>query len=458
MNLFSVTFIAFFILVLLLLWQAKTVKIQQYLLLLASYIFYGFWDWRFLSLLTLTSFIIFQTAKFVRVSRLARLFGVGMPLLFLGICKYLNFFRETLYTLLGVQSVGALDIILPLGISFYTFLALSYLLDVYFGRIAVEENYCVVALYVSFFPTVISGPITKARDLLPQFYEYKRIKWNNLQAGAQIFIIGCLKKFVLADYIGVFVDDVYHAPLAFDSATVWLAVIGYSLQLYLDFAGYSDMAIGCARCMDFRLCENFNLPYLAKNISEFWKRWHISLSSWLMEYLYIALGGSRCGTIKIFRNLLFTMLICGLWHGAAWNFILWGGVHGLLLCLHRLYRDSVGRLVKLPYIFCILLTNLVATLCWVFFRGADIQSIYEIYYRLFVWETFGVNQMYVYVFIAIVLLTLVSIVAVFKYNGQAIEPVMDITKPSCFFVFCMEIFVLIGLMYTGNNPFAYAAF
>ena len=458
MSFFSVKFLLFFSVVLLLLHKTRSLRVQQVILLLASCAFYALWDVRLLALLMTVAAVVWQAAKFVRESKAALYLGVGLPLLNLGVCKYLNFFRENFSALLGISADGSLSIILPLGISFYTFLALSYLLDVYHQKIDAERDFVTVALYVSFFPTVVSGPITKARDLLGQFRVMKRITAANLQAGGQIFLWGCLKKFVLADHLAVFVDDVYNAPLAFDSATVWLAVIAYAMQLYLDFAGYSDMAIGLARCMGFTLSENFNLPYMAKNISEFWKRWHISLSAWLQEYLYFALGGSRCGAIKIYRNLFLTMLICGLWHGAAWNFILWGGLHGLLLCGHRLYKNTLGGMIELPQPLKIGLTALAATLCWVFFRSPDLTCAGEIFYRLFAWEDFGVNQMYVYAWLTIFILLMVSLYAAKFNNTQGLVPLMDITRPTRFFLFCLEIFLLFGWMYTGHNPFVYANF
>lgn len=458
MNFLSIKFLLFFTILLLFYYRARQTKHQQAVLLIASYLFYAFWDWKFLALLLVVSLSVWQTAKHLHDSHFSLPLGLGIPLLSLGICKYLNFFLDSFYALIGSAPAHTWSLMLPLGISFYTFLAISYLLDVYHGKIPAEESFPVVALYISFFPAVVSGPITKARNLIGQFHEARTVRWENLQIGIQLFIMGCLKKSVLADRIGVLVDDVYGAPLAFDSATVWLAVIGYSLQLYFDFAGYSDMAIGCARCLGFTLSENFNLPYIAKNISEFWKRWHISLSTWFQEYLYIPLGGSRFGTLKTYRNLLITMLICGLWHGAAWNFVLWGLIHGCLLCLYHFYAPFFGKNIQLPAILKILGTYLAVTLCWVFFRGTDMQNITDIFYRLFVWESFGVHQMYVYTWLSIILLIAVSLYSTYRNGRNGLIPNMDIRKPSRFFVLWLEIFILFGLMYTGSNPFVYASF
>lgn len=316
MSFLSIQFVAFIFIVFFLLCHFKKTK-QQRWLLLANCIFYGFSNWRFLALLFFIIFVVYEAALYVHKTTTALYLGILLPLSALGIFKYLNFFRNSFDMLLNLGQHENLAIVLPLGISFYTFLAVSYLLDVSHNKMEPESSFIKVALYISFFPTVISGPIMKARDLVCQFHKNIDINSADMKAGMQIFLMGCLKKYVVADRLGIFVGDVYHSPLAFDSATVWLAVISYSLQLYLDFAGYSDMAIGCARCLGFHLCDNFNMPYIARNISEFWKRWHISLSSWLQEYLYFSLGGSRCGAIRSYSNLMVTMLICGLWHGAA---------------------------------------------------------------------------------------------------------------------------------------------
>ena len=458
MNMFSITFLVFFIILLFIYSRAKSINLQNKVLLLGSYLFYAYWDWRFLLLLISVSLTVYYSAKYCNKSEKAFHLGWIIPTLSLIICKYTNFFLDSFYSTFGISNHGSLEIILPLGISFYTFLSISYVLDVKAGKINPEESFIPVALYIAFFPTVVSGPITKARDMFHQFKVYHVIECSQLQIGAQLFLIGCIKKFVLADHLGILVDEVYKTPLAFDSSTVWLAMITYSLQLYLDFAGYSDMAIGCSRALGFTIAENFNFPYLAKNISEFWKRWHMSLSSWLMEYFYIAIGGSRCVTWKIYRNLMLTMIVCGFWHGAAWNFVFWGAIHGILLCFHRWYRSTVGKKIKLPVIFNIVVTFFTTTFCWIFFRGSDMENIYQIFYRLFVWNDSSVNHMFFWSWIAIGAIIISGVFSVYKNHWNGCQPIMDISKPKYFFVFCMEILVLWSLMYTGNNPFAYAAF
>lgn len=321
-------FVAFSLLILLvvamILYTVKNVKYQNVLLLFVNYLFYGFCDYRFLGLLIMTTAVIYYAGLSIR-KRFAVFLGVGWPLLVLGIFKYYNFFVSSLSGLFPDLSTVTLKIVVPLGISFYSFLAISYILDVKNDKLVAEKDFVKLALYISFFPTVIAGPITKAKELLPQFAISRNVSWVNVKVGIQYIATGCMKKLVLADNMGVLVDEVYAAPLAFDTYTVWLAVVTYSLQLYFDFSGYSDIAMGISRCLGFEIAENFNMPYLARNMPEFWKRWHISLSTWLQEYLYIPLGGNRVDIVKSYRNLMVVMLLCGLWHGASWNFVFWGG-------------------------------------------------------------------------------------------------------------------------------------
>lgn len=457
MNFFSINFLLFFLVVIVILKNTKKLNQRNIVLLISSYIFYGVWDIRFLVLLFFISMTVYVSG--LNIKNKAFLYtGVLIPLVSLGLFKYFNFFSQSFSNLFGISDFVTLNVVLPLGISFYVFLAISYILDVYHNKIPCERNFVNVLLYISFFPTIVSGPITKARVLLPQIQVVNPIKINAIYTGVQFFMIGCIKKFVLADNMGVLVDEVYSAPLAFDSLTVWLAVISYSIQLYLDFSGYSDMAIGCAKCLGFNLTENFNMPYLAKNISEFWKRWHISLSSWLQEYLYFSLGGSHCSKIKTYRNLLVTMLVCGLWHGAAWNFILWGGIHGIILLGHKCYQESIGSRINMPSVVKVLLTFLAVTICWIFFRASDLTNITQILYRMFIFDMNHLNHMYIWSVIGIIWMISMSIYVVYKLDWNGMRPVYDITSGKGFFVFCLELYFILGLFYTGNNPFVYAAF
>lgn len=326
MSFASIDFILFFlctITVVVLIQKYFGIKIKEIFLLCVSYFFYGYWDWRFCFLLLFITICSYMVSKKLN-NRGVYLIGILVPLAVLGFFKYFNFFLDSISIVLG-EDIGTLKIILPVGISFYTFQALSYVIDVKRGKIKPESDFVKLALYLSFFPQLVAGPIVKAADFLPQLKEERKVTWNDISCGLQMFIFGLFKKIVLADRISVFVDDVFYAPSAFQWSTIVLAVISYSLQIYFDFSGYSDMAIGCAKCLGYDFKCNFNLPYISQNVTEFWRRWHISLSTWLREYIYIPLGGNKKGRCRQYINLFLTMLLGGLWHGASWTFVLWGG-------------------------------------------------------------------------------------------------------------------------------------
>lgn len=477
MSFASIQFLIFFAFVLGVLWlsrapvlekvaKGRMPQIRQFFLLVCSYIFYGWWDARFcLLMLALTVSAYLSAQKLEKGSgasrRLWLWLGVGGPLVVLAIFKYFNFFLESVERLLGMEDIRALAIILPVGISFYTFQSLSYVLDVYRQKYAAEKSFSKVALYIAFFPQLVAGPIVKAGDFLPQLYEDRKPTLRGLETGLQIFLFGMIKKVVLADHLSVFVDDVFSKPLAFSGPTVWWAVIAYSIQVYFDFSGYSDMAVGCAKCMGYDLCRNFNLPYLSKNVTEFWKRWHISLSSWLQEYLYFSLGGNRKGNRYV--NLMITMLLGGLWHGANWTFVAWGGLHGLALCIHKGYRKVAGERSgnALTRGFSILGTYLFVCICLVFFRADDFTVAGQALGRMFWWES-GIVQPYAWTFVAVIGLLIATIYAAVRSRGLGqIEGrylCLDLTRFWGLVAFFTVVGLTIGLAYTGTSPFIYFQF
>lgn len=336
--------------VILFLLLVKNYRAQKVFLLLCSYYFYAYWDWRFLGLvftITVVDFTIGQLMKRWKDPGRRKslvVLSVVMNLSFLGVFKYFNFFVESMNHVLGPLgfNLGTLSIVLPVGISFYTFQSLSYTIDVYRNEIQPCDDILDFALCVAFFPQLLSGPIVRARDFLPQLTEPRKLSWVRASYGLREFVIGLFKKVFIADRIAMFVDPVFSAPGVYDGLTIWLAALSYTIQIYCDFSGYSDMAIGTARILGYDFKRNFNLPYLSRSIDEFWRRWHISLSSWLRDYLYISLGGNRGGKYKTYRNLIVTMLLGGLWHGAAWTFVVWGALHGAALAVTRMFRDTRG--------------------------------------------------------------------------------------------------------------------
>jgi alginate O-acetyltransferase complex protein AlgI len=343
----SISFFVFFLIVVLAMALTKIkifskLRLRHSILLIASYIFYGWWDWRFCLLMAVLTLIAYVSALGIichPAKKICVIIGVAVPLVILGFFKYFNFFVSSFEEMWGITKNNSLYIILPVGISFYTFQSLSYTIDVYRKKISAEKDFFKLALYIAFFPQLVAGPIVRAGDFMPQLKEDRNISYDNFKAGIQIFIFGLFKKVVIADWLSVFVDDVFRTPAAFHAISLVLAVIAYSIQIYFDFSGYSDMAIGCAKCLGYDFERNFNLPYISSNISEFWTRWHISLSSWLKEYLYIPLGGNRKGAARTYVNNMLTMLLGGLWHGANWTFVVWGGIHGAALCVHKIYKQ-----------------------------------------------------------------------------------------------------------------------
>jgi D-alanyl-lipoteichoic acid acyltransferase DltB (MBOAT superfamily) len=343
----SGTFLQFFAAFLLLYYCVRNhLAARNVLIVLASYFFYGWWDYRFLALLLLSSLADFAVG--LGLERLARprarqaLLTVSLVvnLGILGCFKYYDFFIASLMELLGQIGVQAqpplLRVILPVGISFYTFQTMSYAIDVYRREIPATRNLVEFLAYVSFFPQLVAGPIERGKHLLPQFSQARRITRPMLEEGIWLCVWGMFKKVVLADNLAPLVEMVYDQPRP-GALMVVLATLAFGGQIYCDFSGYSDIARGTARILGFEIMVNFNLPYVARNVREFWSRWHISLSTWLRDYLYIPLGGNRRGPLQTHRNLFLTMLLGGLWHGASWNFVAWGAWHGLGLAAHRFW-------------------------------------------------------------------------------------------------------------------------
>lgn len=359
-------------------------KLQNVLLLVASYIFYGAWDWRFLGLIALSTVVDYICALNIdapeasdKKRKTAVMISVCMNLGLLAFFKYFNFFIDSLESLLGgVTDVSAfrLDIILPVGISFYTFQTMSYTLDVYRKKMPATRDFLDFAVYVSFFPQLVAGPIERAAHFLPQVQRKRTITYEMLRRGAWLILYGYFKKVVIADNMAPIADNAFNNLETASSIDVLTGVYAFAFQIYGDFSGYSLIARGTSLLMGFDLMQNFRMPYFSLNPSEFWRRWHISLSSWLRDYLYIQLGGNRQGPVRTYVNLSLTMLLGGLWHGAAWHFVAWGAYQGLLLVVHRLaqpilgvfapsgFAKTVWKLVRIVVFFQFVCVG------WIFFR------------------------------------------------------------------------------------------
>ncbi len=364
-------------------WTLQRRRRRHLFLLLASYFFYMSWNPYLVTLIigsTLLDYFVglgLNRAAPQRRRKLLLACSVVGNLGILAIFKYAGFFVLSLSELLrscGVQAnLGTLSIILPVGISFYTFQTMSYTIDIYRRKISPTRSFIDFALFVAFFPQLVAGPIIKARDFLPQLAAPQRLTWSRLESAAVMFMIGLTKKLLIADQLAFLVDPVFADPAGYSSRDLWLAMFCYGGQIYCDFAGYTGMAIASARVLGFDLKPNFASPYLAVGLTDFWHRWHISLSTWLRDYLYIPLGGSRYGRWLTYRNLMITMLLGGLWHGASWTFVIWGAIHGAALIVGKFFeRRRTVLLSHLPkhlrVVLTWALTLLVVHVAWVFFR------------------------------------------------------------------------------------------
>lgn len=385
----SITFVVFFALFLALWSLPLGWTVKRVILLVASYLFYASWSPPFVALLWISTFVDYYAARWIageeRPSRrrIALIVSLTANLGLLGFFKYGGFLEANFEALARMAGLAyrapKWDIVLPLGISFYTFQTLSYTLDVFQRRIAPSRSFLNFALFVTFFPHLVAGPIMRPKDLLSQFATPKQATRPMLLWGLALMTVGLFEKIVLADtFLSGPADQVFKAKEALLPLDAWTGVLAFAGQIFFDFSGYTTTAIGAALALGFSLPQNFNAPYAAVGFSDFWRRWHISLSSWLRDYLYISLGGNRKGRVRTYVNLMTTMLLGGLWHGASWTFVVWGGLHGLYLATERMLTEAFGVrpiFKTLPFrLFAAALTFVLVCVAWVFFRAADFQG------------------------------------------------------------------------------------
>ena len=469
MTFSSIEFFVFFGCVLLFLAVAKSQQTKKHFLLAASYFFYGYWDWRFTFLMfamTAVNYglgLLVERTPSLRTKRLSLTAAIVFDLGTLGFFKYYNFFTESANQALGGLGLGLLQlgIILPIGISFITFQVMAYVVDIYRGETGSAETFWDFALLTAFFPQLVAGPILKARQFLPELQKKIVIRRENLLLGSQIFLLGLFRKIVIADRLAVFVDKVFDQPQDFSSVTTWLAVVAYAIQIYCDFSGYSDMAIGAAKCLGYDIPINFNIPYISRSITEFWRRWHISLSTWLREYLYIPLGGNRKGRLRQYINLWLVMLLGGLWHGASWNFVLWGALHGAALAAHKFYADFLHDKSKPQTVLYRSITwaatFLFVCTTWVLFRAATFTDAFAILQSMYSWSAFmagGIN------WYATSLLIALPGVAIADYLGRLLNQgrYIRLNRFSHWFWLCFWLLGIFFLAPQDPQPFVYFQF
>ena len=467
MNFISFEFLILLLVLLGSLVVFKHPLIRKWILLLASCVFYAWWDWRFLGLLVVVilfdyylSRLMVETVDTKRRNALLW-FSIVINLGVLGFFKYFNFFIDNLNVVTGLLGwqVGTLNIILPIGISFYTFEKLSYVIDVHKGVVKPANSLLDYAIFITFFPRLVAGPIMRARGFLPQLERGIHLDLNNLFEGIQLFLRGMLKKVVVADNLALAVSQIYNAPSVFSSPTVWIAVLAYSVQVLYDFWGYTDMARGIGRMLGFELPINFNLPYTAQSITEFWNRWHISLSSWFRDYVFFPLERRRLKWLGQPLNLFIVFLLSGLWHGASWNFIVWGGLHGIYLALERLLVwakpiqypwTSYKAWVRAFLVFILL------TITWIPFRSPDWQTTLLIFKKLlFVDMQYSIEWYYGWAMLAIPLVVAGGWIARrFEWSW----PIFPIQRSYTLAFILFEILVIFFFAPVNLSPFIYFQF
>ncbi len=446
-------------------------KDRKVFLLLASYFFYATLDLKFLPIL-----IAFPSCNFI-LGRLLQhqkdqgrngygvvFFGVTANLTLLGVFKYFDFFAINLTNFLqtfGLLSMSykapVFDLVLPLGISFFTFQGISYIVDVYRGEMNGRNSLLDVLLFISFFPHLVAGPIVRAKEFIPQLAKPVNPDEIDAPRSLSLIVFGLFKKIVIANYLAtLLVDPYFDSPQSFGLLDASLAVLGYAVQIYCDFSAYSDMAIGIAGLLGYQFPENFNQPYRAKSLQEFWRRWHISLSSWLRDYLFISLGGSKLSRLKTYRNLGLTMLLGGLWHGASWNFFFWGGLHGSALALERWWRER--NPVRTDFYSRALQTVGTFTFvcfCWIFFRAPDFETSFKVLQSFFSWRPIQFATPFVMVLLFVGMsLHFFSI----SWLDRVEDWFLRIPKPLYALLFGLLLFLIAAVSPDGVAPFIYFRF
>ena len=475
--LFNSTQFAVFFVIVFTLYLILNHRWQNCMLLVASCLFYGAWSWRFLLLMFVSITTDFFCAKYIhalsdnKIRKKLLILNFVVNLGILGFFKYFSFFANNFQALLSVfgltVNINLLHVILPVGISFYTFQAMSYSFDVYRKQLIPAKSYFDYALFVTFFPQLVAGPIERATHLLPQILKPRQMTLEKFYEGCYLVSWGLFQKMFIADNLAKIVDPIFSSAPPYNGAHVLLGLYAFAFQIYCDFGGYSNMARGLGKCMGFDIMVNFNLPYFSVNPSEFWKRWHISLSSWLKDYLYVPLGGNRNGIVATYRNLAITMLIGGLWHGAAWTFVIWGVYQGMLLIGHRVLAPFLGKfrnprsflLSKIWLAIRVLFFFQLVCIGWLIFRANSMRQVCDMLHGLIfhfesiasmsLWSDFlnMIGVIWILGAVELMQFTMGDLMAVYR-RGVLFKAV--------FYVICFYLLITFGA--TGGKDFIYFQF
>lgn len=479
----SIDFAIFLPIVFILYWFVtdKNLKLQNFLIVAASYFFYGWWDWRFLSLILFSTIVDYTIGRQLRneenqLKRKILLWtSILVNLVFLGFFKYYNFFLDnfiTAFSFFGQDiQANSLNIILPVGISFYTFQTLSYTIDVYKRKLEPTKDFIAFSAFVSFFPQLVAGPIERATHLLPQFYTKRTFDYSKAVDGMRQILWGLFKKIVIADNCAEFANQIFNNSADMNGSTLVLGALFFTFQIYGDFSGYSDIAIGTSRLFGFDLTRNFNFPYFSRDIAEFWRRWHISLSTWFRDYLYIPLGGSRGGTWMKVRNTFIIFIVSGFWHGANWTFIVWGALNAiyflplLLTNNNRNNLETVAQGKLLPSIkelVFMLLTFGLTVFAWIFFRAENIGHAISYISEILSPSIFTIPK-FAGMYDALMTIILVAIFVLVEWKGRegqyAIAQIgKNWHRPIRWSFYSIIIFLIGMFMPSVESPFIYFQF
>ncbi|MFV9550998.1 MBOAT family O-acyltransferase [Algibacter sp. PT7-4] len=465
----SVEFFIFLPIVFILYWFVtnKKLNFQNALIVLASYVFYGWWDWRFLSLIVFSSLVDFSIGLLLKKEeklskrKLYLWTSICVNVGFLAFFKYCNFFIESFvdsFSFFGKElQVNTLNIVLPVGISFYTFQTLSYTIDVYNKKLDPTNNIISFLAFVSFFPQLVAGPIERATNLLPQFYKKRNFNYENAVDGLRQSLWGLFKKIVIADNCAKYANIIFNNSDDYSGSTLFLGAFLFAFQIYGDFSGYSDIAIGISRLFGFNLKQNFAFPYFSRDIAEFWRRWHISLSTWFRDYVYIPLGGSRGGTWMKIKNTFIIFLVSGFWHGANWTFVIWGFLNALyflplmLTNKNRVNTNIVAQgkhFPSLKEVIQMFTTFFITIIAWVFFRANSVEHAFSFIKGIFSIELFTMPEVLPSTVLVLILMFL--IVEWFGRNGQyAIDRIDSFNKPIRWSIYCLLIVLM--FRFTGEE-------
>jgi D-alanyl-lipoteichoic acid acyltransferase DltB (MBOAT superfamily) len=474
----SIDFAIFLPVIFILYWLvSKNLRLQNLLIVLSSYLFYGWWDWRFLSLILFSTIIdyligISLSKQDHKTKRKILLWtSITVNLGFLGFFKYYNFFLDnfiTAFSFFGTEiNANSLDIILPVGISFYTFQTLSYTIDVYKQRLKPTKDFIAFSAFVSFFPQLVAGPIERAKNLLPQFYTKRNFDYSNAVNGMRQILWGLFKKMVIADNCAQYANIIFNDSSEYSGSTLVLGAVFFTFQIYGDFSGYSDIAIGTARLFGFNLKQNFAFPYFSRDIAEFWRRWHISLSTWFRDYLYIPLGGSRGGAWSKIRNVFIIFLVSGFWHGANWTFIIWGALNALYflpIFITNNNRNNLNVVAQGKYLpntkefLLMLITFALTVFAWIFFRAENINHAFSYLSEIFSISLLSIPEIRP-VTIFILLFLFITIEWLGREGEYAISKICLRCNKLTRWAFYSFIIALIGIfMQTEETPFIYFQF